>query len=177
MFRDFDPTWVWPYFSFAVVILCYYLLSDAFGRLFRNCDLSGYGHILFLLLSFHVVILLSGALDRLCLVSVAFLRYGHILFFPLSFHVICFFCCFFFVLDLSRCGRAFPKHLHIPSGNIYNVALTSMQRHGIAATSMRRCLNVICPLGYISACQSCCVCGVECLCTFIQASSWKKEPL
>ena len=33
---------------------------------------------------------------------------------------------------------------------LYNVALTSMQRHGIASTLTRRCINVMCPLGYIT---------------------------
>ena len=37
-----------------------------------------------------------------------------------------------------------------PSGHVailYNVVSTSMQRHAVASTLRRRCINVVCPLG------------------------------
>ena len=50
-----------------------------------------------------------------------------------------------------------------PAGTwrLYNVGSTSMQRHDVASTFSRRCINVMCPLGSIiySCCARMCVLG------------------
>ena len=59
--------------------------------MFGDLTLLGYGHILVLLLSSHVITLLSCAFGRLCFVIVTLLGYGHILVFLLSFNVLHFY--------------------------------------------------------------------------------------
>ena len=47
------------------------------------------------------------------------------------------------------CGQTAEWSINNPADTwrLYNVASTSMQRHDVASTLRRRCLNVMCPLG------------------------------
>ena len=39
------------------------------------------------------------------------------------------------------------RNIPAGTGRLYNVGSTSMQRHDVASTLRRRCINVMCPLG------------------------------
>ena len=53
-----------------------------------------------------------------------------------------------FLISFSCLGKAVP-HDYFPTDTrrLYNVASTSMQRHDVASTLRRRCVNVVCLLG------------------------------
>ena len=51
--------------------------------------------------------------------------------------------CFFCDVSWIELGCLYPAD----TWGLYNVASTSMQRHDVASTLIRRCINVMCPLG------------------------------
>ena len=48
----------------------------------------------------------------------------------------------------GQCGICFENN-QVGTGHLYNVASTSMQRHDVALTLVRRCIIVMCLLGRI----------------------------
>ena len=53
-----------------------------------------------------------------------------------------------------------PLYTSQRARRLYNVGSTSMQRHDVASTLRRRCINVMCLLGFLVLCLCCCCCFV-----------------
>ena len=56
----------------------------------------------------------------------------------------------FIIISVDMCKSSWLHLFPVGTWHLYNVGSTSMQRHDVASTFRRRCINVMCPLGFVT---------------------------